>query len=249
MATDQSIQDLLAAGDAAITTAALQTGDFATAREFLQEARQQAETAGDAGCLAHALNGLGRMAHHQNLGVLISGTAPADAAIEAEEKLFRSALAGAQEAGQTAVAAESLFGLGLVFQVLRRDWMTAMPYYWQALGMVTAPDTQAGPYLRSEVHRHLGFYFAYEDVQPAQAIRHLQISLDLREELGDPRQLPSALVALGEAELSAGHPDRAVDLLARAVELARAEKLLAHRIEDAERALRDAEAARETSAG
>ncbi len=115
-----------------------------------------------------------------------------------------------------------------------------MPYYWQALGMVTAPDTQAGPYLRSEVHRHLGFYFAYEDVQPARGVRHLQISLDLREELGDPRQLPSALVALGEAELSAGHPDRAVDLLGRAVELARAEKLLPHRIEDAEHALRDA---------
>lgn len=248
METDQSIQDLLAAGDAAITTAAFQTGDFAAAREFLQQAQEQAATAGDAGRLAQALNGLGLVAHHENITLLISGSRPADPDVEAEEKLFRAALVQAQQAGHAAAVAQSLFGLGLVFQVLRRDWMTAMPYYWQALGMVTAPDAQAGPYLRSEVHRHLGFYFAYEDVQPAEAVRHLQISLDLREDLGDPRYLPSALVALGEAELSAGHPDHAVDLVGRAVELARAEKLLPHRIEDAERALRDAEAARNTGA-
>jgi tetratricopeptide (TPR) repeat protein len=248
METDQSVQDLLAAGDAAITTAAFQTGDFAAAREFLQQAQEQAGTAGDAGRLAQALNGLGLVAHHENIAVLISGSMPADPDVEAEEKLFRGALVQAQEAGHAAAVAQSLFGLGLVFQVLRRDWMTAMPYYWQALGMVTAPDAQADPYLRSEVHRHLGFYFAYEDVQPAEAVRHLQISLDLREDLADPRYLPSALVALGEAELTAGHPDRAVDLLARAVELAQAEKLLPHRIEDAERALRDAQAARNTGA-
>jgi hypothetical protein len=58
---------------------------------------------------------------------------------------------------------------------------------------------------------------------------------------------PSALVALGEVELSAGHAERAADLLARAVELARAEKLLPHRIEDAERALRDARSGGEAS--
>lgn len=248
MDTDQSIQDLLAAGDAAITTAAFQTGDFAAAREFLQQALEQAGTAGEAGRLAEALNGLGMVAHHENITRLISGSRPADPEVEAEEKLFRDALAQAQQAGAAAAEAQSLFGLGLVFQVLRRDWMTAMPYYWQALGMVTAPDAQAGPYLRSEVHRHLGFYFAYEDVRPAEAVRHLQISLDLREDLDDPRCLPSALVALGEAELSAGHPDRAVELLGRAVEVARTEKLLPHRIEDAERALRAAEAARNTSA-
>ena len=184
------------------------------------------------------------VAHHENLGGLISGAAPAEPVVAAEEQLFRAALAQAQQAGHAAATAQSLFGLGLVFQVLRRDWLTAMPYYWQALGLVTAPDTQAGPYLRSEVHRHLGFYFGYEDVQPAEAVRHLQISLDLRERLGEPRYLPSALVALGEVELSAGHADRAAELLARAVELARTEKLLPHRIEDAERALRDARSRR-----
>ena len=247
MTTDQSIQELLAAGDAAIVTAAFQTGDFGPARDLLEQARAQADRAGDAGGRAQALNGLGMVAHHENLGVLMSGSAQADPEVAAEEQLFRAALAQAQQAGHAAATAQSLFGLGLVFQVLRRDWMTAMPYYWQALGLVTAPDTQAGPYLRSEVHRHLGFYFGYEDVQPAEAVRHLQISLDLREGLGEPRYLPSALVALGEVELSAGHADRAADLLARAVELARAEKLLPHRIEDAERALRDARSGGEAS--
>lgn len=247
MSADHSIQDLLAAGDAAIVTAAFQTGDFGPARELLEQAREEADSAGNVSSLAQALNGLGMVAHHRNLGVLISGSAPADPDVEAEEKLFRAALAHAQQAGHAAATAQSLFGLGLVFQVLRRDWLTAMPYYWQALGMVTTPDTQAGPYLRSEVHRHLGFYFAYEDVQPAEAMRHLQISLELREDLNEPRYLPSALVALGEVELAAGDPARAEELLARAVELAQAEKLLPHRIEDAERALRDARSAREAS--
>jgi tetratricopeptide (TPR) repeat protein len=243
MSTDRDLQDLLADADAAIITAAFQTGDFGPARASLEEAREQAEGAGDARGLGQALNGLGMVAHHENLGALIGGSAPADPDVAAEEQLFRSALARGQEGGHAAVTAQALFGLGLVFQVLRRDWMTAMPFYWQALGLVSEPGSAAGPYLRSEVHRHLGFYYAYEDVQPGEAVRHLQISLDLREDLGEPRYLPSALVALGEAELLAGHPDQAADLLSRAVEVARAEKLLPHRIEDAERALRDARAA------
>jgi tetratricopeptide (TPR) repeat protein len=247
MATDQSIQDLLAAGYAAIADAGLQTGDFAPAREMLQQAQDKAASAADAASLAQALNGLGLVAHHENLGQLRAGSDPADPDIAAEEKLFRQALTEGQAAGDAASSAQSLFGLGLVFQVLRRDWMAAMPYYWQALGLVTAAGSEAGPYLRSEVHRHVGFYFALEDVQPAEAVRHLQISLDLREELGDKRHLVSGLVALGEAELSAGNPDRAVQLLGRAVELARAEELLPHRVEDAERALREAAEARDTS--
>jgi len=248
MATDQSIQDLLAAGYAAIADAGFQTGDFAPARELLGQAQEQAASAADTVSLASALNGLAMVAHHENLMLLIGGGVPADSEIAAEEQLFRRALAEGQQSGDAACTAHSLFGLGLVFQVLRQDWMTAMPFYWQALGLVTAPGSDVGRYLRSEVHRHVGFYFAVEDVQPREAVRHLQISLDLREELGDPRYIASGLLALGEAELSAGNPDRAVELLTKAVDLARAEKLLPHRLEDAERALRDARAARDPAA-
>ena len=144
-----------------------------------------------------------------------------------------------RQAGDEAGSAQSLFGLGLVFQVLHSDWITAMPYYWQALGLIT--EGRGSLYLRSEVHRHVGFYFLVEAGQPAEAVRHLQLSLDLREELGDVRRIPSGLVALAQAELEAGGRERAVSLLRRAVTDARAAGLLAARIEDAERALAEAE--------
>ncbi len=155
-----------------------------------------------------------------------------------------SAQAGSTQAG----SAQALFGLGLVFQVLHSDWMTAMPYFWQALDLVSKPDAAAGAYLRSEVHRHVGFYFLVEDVQPPQAVRHLQLSLDYREELGDPRRIPSGLQALGQAELSAGNRDRAIDLLTRAVAEARSAGLAQERIEAAERDLHEASGAPEAGA-
>jgi hypothetical protein len=116
-----------------------------------------------------------------------------------------------------------------------------MPYFWQALDLAYAPRSDADAYLRSEVHRHIGFYFLVEDEQPAEAVRHLQLSLDLREEFGDPRRIPSGLVALGRAELVAGHRERAIDLLTNAVTQARDAGLLAERVADAERVLREAQ--------
>jgi len=74
-------------------------------------------------------------------------------------------------------------------------------------------------------------------------VRQLGYSLALREKLGDPRRIPSALVALGEAEMAAGDLQRAVELLSRAVASARDADLLPWRIQDAEENLRKAEAA------
>jgi hypothetical protein len=70
----------------------------------------------------------------------------------------------------------------------------------------------------------------------------VQISLELREQQGEPRRVPSGLVALGWAERENGNPRRAVLLLRRAVEVARAEGLLPARIADAESELAQAEA-------
>jgi tetratricopeptide (TPR) repeat protein len=125
--------------------------------------------------------------------------------------------------------------------VLRGDWSAAMPYYWQALELAFAPDSDGDLYLRSEVHRHVGFYFLVEDEQPSAAVQHLQLSLDLREEFGDPRRIPSGQVALARAELAAGHRERAIELLTNAVTQAREAGLLAERIADAESALREAQ--------
>jgi hypothetical protein len=136
-----------------------------------------------------------------------------------------------------------MFGMSLVFQVLRRDWDAGMPYLWQAFGLAEAVEESGDLYAASEIHRHLGFYYLDKDVRPAEAVRQLGHSLALRERLGDLRRLPSALVALGQAELAAGEPRRATESLYRAVELARAGGLLPWRIRDAEETLAKAEAA------
>jgi hypothetical protein len=72
-------------------------------------------------------------------------------------------------------------------------------------------------------------------------VRHLQISLDLREELGDERLTPSGLTALAQAELEAGNRQRATELLRRAVAESRAAGLLSARIDAAEKLLAEAE--------
>jgi hypothetical protein len=239
--TDQPVAELLAAGDDALAEAGFRTGDFGPARTLLSQAQAKAEAVGDHASLARALDLLGMVAHYENITRLMAGgTAPAED-IAAEERLFRQALTAWQEADAGAASAHSLFGLGLVYQVLHGDWSTAMPYYWQALDLAYAPQSDADPYLRSEVHRHLGFYFLVEDFQPAAAVRHLQLSLDLREELGDPRRIPSGQVALARAELAAGRRERAIELLTSAVAQAREAGLLAQRIAEAELALREAQ--------
>jgi tetratricopeptide (TPR) repeat protein len=239
--TDQTLTELLAAGDDALAEAGFRTGDFGPAREVLAQAQAQAEAAGDQAARARALDLLGMLAHFENITRLMTGGSIQAEDIQAEERLFRQALAAWQEAGARAATAHSLFGLGLVYQVLHRDWSAAMPYYWEALDLAYASEPTADLYLRSEVHRHVGFYFLVEDEQPTEAVRHLQLSLDLREELGDPRRIPSGQVALARAELAAGHRDRAIELLTSAVTQARETGLLAERIADAERALREAQ--------
>jgi tetratricopeptide (TPR) repeat protein len=236
-------RQLAEAGAEALTEAAFRTGDFGPARELLEKARDEAAAGGDKETEALALERLGMLAHYENITKLIAGAEVPGADADAEEKLFRQALFIWQELGDHAGTARSTFGVGLVFQVLHDEWPSAMPYFWQALEESAALEAGGDLYARSEIHRHVGFYYHVEDVSPGEAVRHLQISLDLREELGDPRLVPSALVALGEAELAAGNSQRAVELLTRAVDNARAAGLLQHRIEDAERALREAQAA------
>lgn len=165
------------------------------------------------------------------------------AAVDAEEELFAHALAARQHRGDLAGIAQSTFGLGLVFQVLRRDWASAMPLFWRALEIVEGLGDRADLYTRSEIHRHIGFYFLVEEVRPDEALWHLQRSLDFREHLGDARRLPSGLVALGQAELASGNPHRAVELLGRAVAIAQRAGLMTARVEEAERVRQQAEAA------
>jgi len=215
---DGAARSLCLAADEALTAAAFCTGDFAEADRLFTQAQAQAARAGDGAGEAFATGGLAMVLHHRNLGKLIDGSAPADTDVAAEEELMRRALVIWQETGDAAGTARGLFGLSLVFQVLRRDWDAGMPYLWQAFGLAEAAEEAGDLYGRSEIHRHLGFYYFAADPRPQEAMRQLGHSLALREKLGDPRRIPSALVALGEANL------------------------LPWRIRDAEQNLREAEA-------
>jgi tetratricopeptide (TPR) repeat protein len=238
-----AVRALCAAAHEALTEASFLTGDFAEAERLFSEARDLAGRDGDRGGEGLAVTGLGMTQHGRNIARLAVGETPPDADVAAEEELMRRGLTCCQESGDTAGTARALFGMSLVYQVLLRDWDAAMPYLWQAFGLVEAVEESGDLYGASEIHRHLGFYYLYKDVRPHEAVRQLSHSLALRERLGDSRRMPSALVALGQAELAAGDPRRAAEHLYRAVELARAGGLLPWRIQDAEETLAKAEAA------
>ncbi len=238
-----SAGSLLAAAEDAMAEAGFRTGDFERARNLVTAARNEAARNGDDRAVARATSLFGLILHYQNITVLMDGGQPSANQVSAERGAFDIALAGSTRLGDPAGMASALFGLGLVHQVLDHDWAAAMPRFWQALDLAY----QADLYTQSEIHRHVGFYYLAEAGLPAEAVRHLRRSHELREALGDPRRIPSGLVVLGEAELAAGNPDRAVELLRDAVAKARAAGLLPARIESAEQALAEAEIAAATA--
>jgi hypothetical protein len=67
MATDQSIEELLAAADEALAEAGFRTGDFGTARDLAEQALARASQTGHASGHAEALNCLGMIAHYENI--------------------------------------------------------------------------------------------------------------------------------------------------------------------------------------
>jgi tetratricopeptide (TPR) repeat protein len=237
--TGNQATGLLAAGAEALTEAAFRTGDYAEADALLREALAAARTTGDRATEAAALDRLGWLMHFTAID---QGLENADA--DAEEALFQQALAIRRDLDDPAGIAQSLFGVGLVNQVLRRDWVTAAPLFREALALA---EQHGDLVTRSEAHRHVGFYHLVEEVEeeeddPAAAVKHLRTSLDLREQHGDPRWIPSGTLALGQACLVAGDAEEGLRLLRRAVDQARAAGLHPRRIEQAEGALRRAEA-------
>jgi tetratricopeptide (TPR) repeat protein len=233
METDASAAARLAVGNEAMLEAAFRGADFAPAEEALTEARALAEKDGDRAGEATALDRLGMLMHFRALG---RDFALADTA--GEEALFQRALTIQREIGDLAGAADSLFGIGLVHQVFSDDWETAMPYYWEAL---TLAEEHAGPLTRSEVHRHVGFYYLVSDVQPERALMHLQKSFELRAEHADERWIPGGTLALGEALVAAGRREEGLARLREAVQQARDAGFRPDRVGWMEQTLRDAE--------
>jgi tetratricopeptide (TPR) repeat protein len=233
MGSEQTAGALLAAGSEAMLEAAFRTGDYLPARQMLEAAWARARLAHDRADEAIALTRLGMLAHFVALGgdlVRPEWTA--------EERLFAQALEIQLEIDDPAGAAESLFGLGLVHQVLRGDWATAMPFYHEALALA---ERYSDEMVRSEVHRHIGFFHVFAAGDAEQGLKHLRMSQVLRERYGDPRRVATGTLALGEAELAAGNRTEAVRLLRDAVQQARVAGLSEQRIDWARNALRDAE--------
>jgi tetratricopeptide (TPR) repeat protein len=229
-----SASELLAAGTEATLEAAFRTGDYDGAEALLEAALRRAEADGDRAAEAGALDQLGWLMHFRTLDRDRAGAEP-----DAEESLFERALAIRRELGDLAGTAASLFGMGLVHQVLRRDGEAAMPYFREALALA---DEHASALVRSECHRHVGFFYMMEDVQPDQGLRHLRISLELREQWGDPRWVPGGTLALGLAELVAGMRAEGIAHIRQSVQQARDAGLSERRIQGAEDWLRRAEA-------
>jgi tetratricopeptide (TPR) repeat protein len=233
MHEEGSARELLAAGTEATIEAAFRTGDYDRAEPLLEAARSRAEEDGDRRTEAGAIDQLGWLTHFRALD---GNLAEADSG--AEEALFQRALAISREIGDQAGIAGALFGLGLVDQVLRRDWEAAIPRFREALALAGEHGTDI---LRSECERHVGFFYMVEDVQPEKAIEHLGRSLELRERWGDERWIPSGLLALGMAELAADRRDEALDHLGQALDRARAARLSDWRVQTIEEWLRKAE--------
>jgi hypothetical protein len=232
--TGNRATELLAAGAEALTEAAFRTGDYVQAESLLRQALDTARSTGERATEAAALDRLGWLMHFTAID---EGLEQADA--DAEGSLFQEALAIRRDLDDQAGIAQSLFGVGLVNQVLRRDWVTAAPQFREALALA---ERHGDLVTRSEAHRHVGFYHLVEEDDPGTAVKHLRASLDLREQHGDPRWIPSGTLALGQACLLAGDPAEGLRLLRLAVEQARTAGLHPRRIEQAEGALRRAEA-------
>ncbi|PRY22866.1 tetratricopeptide repeat protein [Pseudosporangium ferrugineum] len=215
--------ETLTSGNEALYEAAFRTGDYRDAEATFTGLLERARETGDRALEAAALDRLGMLGHFRALERDL-----ADADTEAEERLFRQALDIRRELGDPAGTAESLFGLGLVHQVLRGDWETAMPYFREALELA---EKHGDLLLRSEVHRHIGFYYTVGDLQSDLALHHLRISHELRAELGDPRWIPGGTVALGLAEIADGLREQGLAHVRRALEEARDAGLSPQRVE------------------
>lgn len=234
---------LLAAAQEAFFEAGFRTGEYAEARRLAEEAGARAAADDDRVGAVRASILLGYLVHYQNIAAVISGQEADPAEVAKEEKLFLECLATCERLGDEAGIARAEFGLGLVEQVLRRDWDAALPHYLRAQELAPALEAAGDLYMLSEIDRHLGFHLAFAAKEPVKAVARLTRSLELRERLGDRRVIPSGLEGLAWVEQEAGNLRGAVELLRRTITLGREVGLLPARIERTAQTLHEAEAA------
>ena len=212
----------LEAAQDALAEAYFRTADYERATRLADRALRGARTLGDRRGEAAALAQKGMVLHY----VAIELPPEERVAIDPgpEQDLFEQALALRRNLDDALGIAESLFQLGLVHQVLRRDGETAAPLFREALSLVESrPD--ADPLLRSEIHRHVGFDLLLREERPDEALAHLRESLEIRRGLDERGWSVSGLVALAMGERLAGRRGEAIAHAREALDLATAERL------------------------
>lgn len=157
-----------------------------------------------------------------------------------ELDLFERALAIRRELDDPEALAESLWQVGLVHQVLERDSATAAPLFREASELVEGlPDCDG--WLRSEIHRHVGFDLFVREKDYDGALAQLRRSLEIRETLDEKGWCASGLTALAAVSREAGRRDDAIAYARRAVVLATDLGLRQRHVDAAENELRAAE--------
>ena len=228
----------IGAARAALAEAYLRTGNYDAVEEILERTLASARRIGNRRDEADAIAVQGMTLHFRAIDLPPEERAAIDPT--PEQELFERAYAMRREIDDSEGIAESLFQLGLVQQVLRRDLVAGAPYVEEALAVVeTVPD--ADVLLRSEIHRHVGFDLLLRQERPDDARRRLRTSLDLRAVLDERGWRASAHIALALCERIAGRREEALEHSRQALEVSRSERLRGRFVTAASDALREAQ--------
>jgi tetratricopeptide (TPR) repeat protein len=220
---------------AAQLDAAYRTGDFAGVERLLDEALRAAAEEGDRAAEAAAIDQRGEFAYRR--AAQRPREERRDEDIDSARDAFERALAIRRELGDMDGAAESLFHLGRLAQVLRGDHATAFRLLRQALPLA------AGSVLTGDVHLHIGVHVEHWGDGPAAALPHLEQAVSLWRGQPEPGLLVVALVTLAWCELHAGLAGQAAAHAREALDLARGSGLRERYVRRAEAAVSAAEAA------
>ena len=135
---------------------------------------------------------------------------------EAARTEYETAIQRARSAGERAVEARALVGLGTVARLVN-DFDAAREQYTAALEITREIDE---PRLEATVLNHLGMNETRRDEYET-AKTYVEGSLELAREAGDRLAVARCLHTLGTVATRRGDPDRATDRLERSLEIKR----------------------------
>ncbi len=179
---------------------------LAEREEALQQALAHAEVVGEPSLLGGVWDAKGFSLH----AAYLDGDRRNEP--EHEMECFERGLALRQQVNQPREVAESLFHIGLVYGVVRRNHTQALPHFEKAYHLAQDSGDRV---IASYAIRHIAFaHYAAGDI--ARARVGLEESLQLREAACFEPGVAMALMALASAEAELGDKTRAATQLERA---------------------------------